>query len=90
MTGEVILEKTKKKNLIFNFIVREGPVISKKVHTFAKEHMRERNVYSILKKLVEDGVIIKVPNFQLMTTSIYSHVKISHQMEEETAVEEGI
>lgn len=84
------MEKTKKKNLIFDFIVREGPVISKEVHTFAKKHMRERNVYSILKKLVEDGVISKEPNFRLMTTTIYSHVKISHQMEEETTVEEGI
>ena len=84
MISKTILEKTKKRDLVLKFIAEEGPVISKKVHTFAKEYMTDRNVGFILKKLVEDGKIIKVPNLLFMTTSIYSTTKIFHQMKEES------
>ena len=90
MISKAILDKDRKKDLIFSFIVSEGPVISKEVHSFAKKHMTERNVYSVLKKLVEDGVIIKEPNLRFMTTSIYSAAKISHETEEETIIQEEV
>ena len=78
-----------KKELLFNFISKEAPVVSRAIIEFSFRYwITEGNTYTVLKLLIEENLIIRLPNIAGdMKTSVYFAVKPSHEMEEGLEVE---
>ena len=77
-----------KKEQILKFIIANAPVTSLEVHDFARKKVNASGAYSIVKQLVTENKIIKLPNFADMKGHVYFPAETSLEVCQEELIKE--